>query len=75
MNNIYYADYTVVIGDSQQALQHLLDNIVEEADEMSLKENTNGTKVVMFSKTRESPTNLKIYDRSIGAVEKTNAQR
>ena len=55
INNIRYADDTVIIADTPEKLQALLDTVNRESERMGLKINIKKTEVVVASKNREPP--------------------
>ena len=50
VNNIRYADDTVIIANSQEGLQNLINAITREGDAFGLKINTEKTKTMVISK-------------------------
>ena len=55
INNIRFADDTVIIADSEEKLQALLDTVKRESENMGLKINIKKTEVVVTSKDQEPP--------------------
>ena len=55
INNIRFADDTVIIADSEEKLQALLDAVRRESENMGLKINIKKTEVVVASKNPEPP--------------------
>ena len=53
LNNLRYADDTVLIADSQEKLQALLDRVVEASKEKGLTLNCKKTECMVVSKSRE----------------------
>lgn len=70
VNNIRYADDTVIFADTPEDLQQLLDNIVESGDQHGLKINTLKTKVMVISRNHNLRANIRIYDTPIEEVKK-----
>ena len=55
INNIRHADDTVIIADSAEKLQLLLDTVNRESEQMGLRINIKKTEVVVASKNPEPP--------------------
>ena len=55
INNIRFADDTVIVADSEEKLQALIDTVKRESENMGLKINTRRTEVVVASKNFEPP--------------------
>ena len=55
INNIRSADDAVIIADSEEKLQALLDTVERESENMGLKINIKKTEVVVTSKNPEPP--------------------
>ena len=53
LNNIRYADDTVLVADSEDKLQRLVQALVQASGERGLKMNTSKTKVMIISKGNE----------------------
>ena len=70
VNNIRYADDTVIIANSQQGLQTLINAITREGDAYGLKINTEKTKTMVISKNKNVNTNITIYNKRIEHVNK-----
>lgn len=70
INNIRYADDTVIIADSEENLQRLLDKITDEGNRWGLRINTKKTKTMVISKQKNIRCNTLIYDRPIEQVSK-----
>ena len=61
LNNIRYADDTVLIADSEDKLQRLVQELVQSSGEHGLKLNTSKTKVMVISKGNEDArTNISV---------------
>lgn len=67
LNNIRYADDTVVLASSLPELQLLMDRITQHSESFGLFMNTSKTKVMVFSK-REKCVSLKINDCTVEQV-------
>ena len=50
MNNIRYADDTVLIADNEKELQEMLDTVVRESEKKGLSLNKKKTEVMVISK-------------------------
>ena len=55
INNIRFADDTVIVADSEDKLQALIDTVSRESEGMGLKINIRKTEVVVASKSPEPP--------------------
>ena len=55
INNIRYADDTVLIADSEENLQRLLDITIEKSEEMGLTLNVKKTECMVISKKSKFP--------------------
>lgn len=67
INNIRYADDTILIAENEQDLQTLLDKLNEVSISLGLKINKNKTKVMRISKTH-SNINIKINNTTLEQV-------
>ena len=56
MNNIRYADDTVLIADNENELQEMLDTVVRESEKKGLSLNKKKTEVMVISKKNCTPT-------------------
>ena len=56
MNNIRYADDTVLIADNEKELQEMLDIVVRESEKKGLSLNKKKTEVMVISKKNCRPT-------------------
>ena len=56
MNNIIYADDTVLIADNENELQEMLDTVVRESEKKGLYLNKKKTEVMVISKKNCTPT-------------------
>ena len=56
ISNMRYADDTILFADNEQQAQHLLENLNRESEKRSLTVNKKKTKIMVFSKRKESPT-------------------
>ena len=73
INNICFADDTVIIADSQEKLQHILDTINQKSEELGLRINISKTKCMVVSKKNEKPRcNLVINNEPIEQVPNFN---
>lgn len=70
VNNIRYADDTVIIANSQEGLQNLINSIAKEGDAFGLKINTEKTKAMVISKKENVNTYINIYNKQIEQVHK-----
>ena len=64
INNIRYADDTVIIADTTEKLQALVDMVKRESEKMGLKINIKKTEVVVASKNSEPPNCNIIIDNT-----------
>ena len=55
INNIRYADDTVIITDSAEKLQLLVETVNRESELMGLRINVKKTEVIVASKNQEPP--------------------
>ena len=66
IRNLRYADDTVLLAESQEDLQRLLDVVVAESERKGLSINCKKAESKVISKKKEAPTcNLKVKDKSI----------
>ena len=71
INNIRYADDTVLIADSVENLQRLLDITIEKSEEMGLTLNVKKTECMIISKKAIAPScNLQSRGQQIKLVKK-----
>ena len=71
INNIRYADDTVLIAENERDLQALLNIIVKESEEMGLSLNEKKTETMVVTRQRTVPTcSLKIGNCELRQVEK-----
>ena len=71
INNIRYADDTVLIADSKENLQRLLDITIEKSEEMGLTLNVKKTECMVISKKAIAPScNLQSRGQQIKLVKK-----
>jgi len=67
INNLRYADDTVLIATSEENLQKLLDKLVEASADMGLSVNCDKTKSMVISKSEEkSSCQLQVGGEVIG---------
>lgn len=69
VNNIRYADDTVLIAESEEDLQNLLDKIVYEGETYGIKVNEKKTKIMVVSKNNTPRANIAIGTHCIEQVE------
>lgn len=60
LNNIRYADDTVILSDTPQGLQTLVDRVIEVGTEYGLEFNAAKTKYMVVSRDRDMTPNLKV---------------
>lgn len=70
INNIRYADDTILIADSLQGLQLLIDKVVTISEEYGLKLNVRKTKYMVISKTKNQRTILWADNQVVQRVSK-----
>ena len=71
INNLRYADDTVLIAENEEDLKHLLDKIVEESGNMGLSLNSKKTEVMTISRNKNTPNcNITIDGTRLKQVEK-----
>ena len=71
INNLRYADDTVLIATSQRELQKIMDTVVVESEKMGLKLNNKKTEVMVISKKRIIPKcKIKVGGISLEQVQK-----
>ena len=71
INNIRYADDTVLIADSEENLQRLLDITIEKSEELGLTLNVKKTECMVISKKAIAPScNLQSRGQQIKLVKK-----
>lgn len=68
INNIRYADDTIVIADSEQDLQTLMDRLNVKSKEMGLNINTAKTNSMVFSRSLDLHPSIRINDTDIRNV-------
>ena len=64
INNLRYADDTILMAESEEELKSLLMNVKEESDKVSLKLNIQKTKIVAF----DPITSWQIDGETVGKV-------
>ena len=73
ITNLRYADDTVLLAESQEDLQRLLDVMVAESERKGLSINCKKTESMVISKKKEAPTcNLKVKDKIVKQVSAFN---
>lgn len=70
INNIRYADDTVIISNDLEGLQRLMNRVVEVSERYGLRMNTKKTKFMIISKNRRMEGQLLIHNRPIQRVNK-----
>ena len=71
VNNIRYADDTVLLADSPEKLQNLVEVLVSASEQYGLKINTSKTKVMVVSKGNDNVrVNVRVGDENLEQVEK-----
>lgn len=70
LNNIRYADDTVIIADSPGGLQRLLNRMVDTGDQFGMKINVAKTKIMAVTRTPQPQPNITIYGSVVECVEK-----
>ena len=70
VNNLRYADDTVIIADSPEGLQRLIDSILTSGDAMGLRINISKTKIMQISRNQNNNFNINIYGSPIEQVTK-----
>lgn len=68
LNNIRYADDTIMFADSLQGLQKLMDRVTEISSQYGLEMNINKTKLLVVSKRNITEDNLYINQNRIQRV-------
>ena len=56
VNNIRYADDTVLIAETEEDLQHILDKVIEESESLGLSLDAKKTYSMTVSKKQSPPT-------------------
>src|SRR5215469_16178869 len=73
INNIRYADDTVLVADSEEKLQGLLNVLNEVSERKGLKINKSKTEVMVISRDNRNPrVNIRIEDNLVKQEEKFN---
>jgi Reverse transcriptase (RNA-dependent DNA polymerase) len=70
LNNIRYADDTVVFADSLQSLQDMMNRVTKKSEEYGLRLNTAKTKYMVISKEVIPPGRLTVNNKQIERVNK-----
>ena len=74
INNLRYADDTVLIATSEEQLQVLVDKVVLESAKKGLCGNTTKTECMIVTKKRDIPTcNIWVHNTKIKQVNKVLA--
>jgi len=70
INNLRYADDTVLLAEDENTLQEIVDVVKKESEKFGLLMNTKKTKTMVFSKKQETPQiSIKIDDKIIEQVD------
>ncbi|GFS24696.1 endonuclease-reverse transcriptase [Elysia marginata] len=69
LNNLRYADDTVLLAESENDLQNLVTIIEEKSEQYGLMMNTKKTKVMVRSKTELPKVNIKVKGKCIEQIE------
>lgn len=70
INNLRFADDTVVIAENMEDLQRLIDQIVESSEENGLTLNIRKTKFMLISKQQHPQENLRIHGEVVEKITK-----
>lgn len=68
VNNLRYADDTVIIADTAEGLQRLMSALITEGDTLGMRVNVNKTKVMIISRTPGLQANIHVYNQPIEQV-------
>ncbi|GFS16932.1 endonuclease-reverse transcriptase [Elysia marginata] len=68
INNLRYADDTVLLAESENDLQNLV-TILEKSEQYGLMMNSKKTKVMVISKTESPKINIKVKGKCIEQIE------
>uniref|UniRef100_A0A8D9AT98 Craniofacial development protein 2 n=1 Tax=Cacopsylla melanoneura TaxID=428564 RepID=A0A8D9AT98_9HEMI len=71
LNNIRYADDTIVFSDSQEGLQNLVNRISVTSSKYGLEMNIKKTKVMVISKNNIQNVNIKVNNQIVERVQHT----
>ena len=70
INNLRYADDTVIIAESEEQLQHLIDVVVAQSEKKGLHLNIAKSFTMVFSKAKVTPMcDITVHGRSLVQVE------
>ncbi|GFS16330.1 endonuclease-reverse transcriptase [Elysia marginata] len=69
INNLRYADDTVLLAESENDLHNLVTIIEEKSEPYGLMMNTKKTKVMVISKTEPPKVNIKMKEKCIEQIE------
>ena len=73
INNIRYADDTVLIADSEQDLQHLVDAVVAHSEQLGLELNCKKTQIMVVTKKNDIPRcNIHVNGNILQQVDRYN---
>ena len=70
LNNVRYADDTVLIADSMEKLQRLVERVDAAGEEMGLRINRKKTECMVISKRNAPACNIQIGNETINQVDK-----
>ena len=66
INNLRYADDTVILAEIEHELQHLMDIVVQESEQKGLFLNIAKSYTMVFSKSSSIPTcQIKVHDKPL----------
>jgi len=68
VNNLRYADDTVILVESQEALQRLIDRINTEGERLGLKNYADKSKVMVVSRTPNIHLSIQVNGNNIHQV-------
>ena len=70
VNNIRYADDTVILADSEQQLQQLINTVVTESELKGLYLNSTKSFTMVFSKAKVNPAcSVSVHGNVLGQVQ------
>ena len=73
INNIRYADDTVLIADNEQDLQHLVDEVVAHSEQLGLELNCKKTQIMVVTRKNEIPQcNIQVNGTILKQVNRYN---
>lgn len=71
INNLRFADNTVLIGECLEHVQKLVDNVVAANEEKGLTLNSMKTKFIIVTKTQQQQENVKIKNKLVNRLKNT----